>query len=248
MYCPPEEYARDPAQFMSEFGLQAPPSVDSLRRFIPQDELWPPGPAWKYHRAQLGKLRHYALPFLAQVAEGRTPGLDDFVEASQRAQARGLQIAIEHARRNKYAMSGFAVWQFNSPWPGIDWSLVDYYGVPKLAYERLKELANPLLVCLNYELRRYSPGDPWTAQVWVINDLPREFAACQVEVAWSGGGQEFQVNVGADSAACVGRVSWALPRNGWRVQCRLKQGERVLATNRYHLREYDGRRPWWRAV
>jgi beta-mannosidase len=46
-YRPPEEYQKDTAQVMSEFGLQAPPAVASLERFIPPAELWPPGPSWK---------------------------------------------------------------------------------------------------------------------------------------------------------------------------------------------------------
>ena len=241
-YRPPEEYRKDMAQVMSEFGLQAPPSVDSLKRFIPLDELWPPGPSWKYHRAQMVKLEHYAAPFQSLDVLG------EFVSASQRAQARGIQIAVEHARRHKYAMSGFLVWQLNSPWPGIDWAIVDYYRVPKLAYERLKESANPLLVSLDYPLRRYSPGDVLTADVWVINDWPRDFPGCRVEIALQNLRQVFDVSVGPDSAQVIGQVRWTLPKGDWRVTCRLTrgEGERALSENHYDLAEYDGRSgPWW---
>jgi beta-mannosidase len=240
-YRPPEAYQQDLAQFISEFGLQAPPNIASLTRFIPPDELWPPGRSWKYHRAQMGKLTHYARPY--QIANN----LEGFVEASQRAQARGIQIAIEHARRRKYATSGFAVWQFNSPWPGIDWALVDYYRVPKLAYHRLKELANPVLVSLDFELRRCAPGEAWSADVWAINDLPRELSGCRVEIE-CGHTQVFLVNLKPDSAEMIGQVTWTLPavQDDWRITCRVMQGGQTLSTNRYDLREYDGRRQWWR--
>ncbi len=239
-YRPPEEYRKDLAQVMSEFGLQAPPSVDSLKRFIPSDELWPPGPSWKYHRAQMVKLEHYAAPFQSSDALG------EFVDASQRAQARGIQIAVEHARRKKYSMSGFLVWQLNSPWPGIDWALVDYYRVPKLAYGRLKEIAHPLLVSLDYALRRYSPGDALTADVWVVNDWPRDFPGCRVEIALQDKRQVFDVSVEPDSALTIGRLEWTLPQGDWRVACRLVQGDRTLSENHYDLREYDGRSgSWW---
>ena len=246
-YRPPEDYQRDLAQFLSEFGLQSPPAVESLRRFIPQDELWPPGPSWKYHRAQMGKLQHYALPYQTSNVKRQTSDeLEEFVEASQRAQARGIQVAVEHARRRKYATSGFAVWQLNSPWPGIDWALVDYYRVPKLAYHKLKEIANPVLVSLDYPLRRYAPGDEWTADVWAINDWPRELPRCQIEIAFGDQKQVFEVNIKPDSAEVMGKVNWTLPEGDWRIACQLKQGDQVLSTNHYNLAEYDGRRQWWR--
>jgi beta-mannosidase len=239
-YRPPEEYQKDTAQVMSEFGLQAPPPVASLRRFIPPDELWPPGPSWKVHRAQMPKLKHYAHPYRI------SNELDEFVRASQQAQAHGIQIAVEHARRRKYATSGFLVWQLNSPWPGVDWAIVDYYRALKPAYERLKEIAHPLLVSLDYALRRYSPGDVLTADVWVVNDWPRDFPGCRVEIVLQDTRQVFVVNVGPDSAAVIGRVTWTLPQGDWRVTCRLAQGESALAENHYDLAEYDGKSGhWW---
>jgi len=63
-YAAPAAYCRDRARFASEFGLQAPPSVAALRRFVPEGEVWPPGPSWSYHKAGLKKLERYALPFL----------------------------------------------------------------------------------------------------------------------------------------------------------------------------------------
>jgi beta-mannosidase len=255
---PPADYQRDTAQLMSEFGLQAPPVVASLHRFIPPDELWPPGPSWKYHRTQMAKLRHYARPFQPSNRQSPHPDfqLATFVIAAQRAQARGIQIAVEHARRRKYATSGFLVWQLNSPWPAIDWALVDYYGTPKLAYYVLAEIANPLLVSLDYPLRRYSPGHQFTADVWVVNDWLRDFPGCRVEVALerpianrpsgepaASNQQVFEVNVKPDSAEIVGRIAWTLPDGDLYVACRLVQGDRVLSINRYNLSEYDSRAP-----
>lgn len=246
---PPEEYRQDTAQLMSEFGLQAPPVVASLQRFIPPGELWPPGPSWKYHRAQMAKLRHYARPFQGgklkvENERWKVEGtLSTFVTASQRAQARGVQIAVEHTRRRKYATSGFLVWQFNSPWPAIDWALVDYYRTPKLAYYELAEIANPLLVSLDYPLRRYLPGEEFTADVWVINDWLRDWPGCRVEVALGNMQETFKIDVKPDSAEIVGRTTWILPGGDLRVTCRLVQGDKVLSTNHYDLSEYDGRVP-----
>ncbi len=252
---PPEAYQRDAAQLMSEFGLQAPPVIASLHRFIPPDELWPPGPSWIHHRAQMNKLLYYARPF--QISDLQSP-LSTFVISSQRAQARGIHIAVEHARRNKYATSGFLVWQLNSPWPAIDWALVDYYRAPKLAYFKLAEIANPLLVSLDYALRRYLGGDTFAADVWIVNDWLREFPGCRVEITMEqqtakdegqiSNTQAFDVNVKPDSAEVIGRVEWIVPAGDLRITCRLLQGERTLSTNSYDLSKYDGRYPSWASI
>jgi hypothetical protein len=53
------------------------------------------------------------------------------------------------------------------------------------------------------------------------------------------------VNVKPDSAELIGHVAWTLPEGDWPVACCLKQGEHVLSTNHYAMREYDGRRSRW---
>jgi len=244
---PPAAYRRDTALFASEFGLQAPPEVESLRRFIPAEELWPPGPAWTCHGAGLNKLWRYARPFLA----GRPVSCEEFVRASQRAQAHGLQIAIEHYRRRKaQGCGGALVWQLNEPWPAISWALLDFYRRPKPAYETVKRLFNPLLVSLDYPLQQYKGGDELCADVWLLNDRHEALDGCLVEVLlWDGQGQAVErftciLDVAADSAAIVGQVDWLLPPGGgWRVTCRLSRGGQVLTANEYDLAVHDDLQP-----
>lgn len=236
-------------QFASEYGLQAPPVVESLRAFIPPDELWPPGPSWRAHGAQPARLERYARPMLPGQERGqgsRPPDLDAFVRASQRAQAVGLQIAIEHLRRQKHACSGTLLWQLNEPWPAICWSLVDHYGRPKPAYEAVRRAYNPLLVSLEYPLRRYDEGDLLVGTVWVINDRRIDYPGCWVELTLSDAAGEVHemwlhtMRVRADSARAVGQVEWALPEGGaWWAIARLYQGEEPLAESEYDLSFYD---------
>ena len=63
-----------------EFAISSAPNVDSLRRFIPEDELWPPGPSWGFHWADLDAFR--ALNFQV-LGDERTASLEEFVEATQ---------------------------------------------------------------------------------------------------------------------------------------------------------------------
>lgn len=168
------EYAKESSPILSEFGLQSVPTVASLRKFLSEEQIYPPNDGWVYHHAQLDKLYRYARSISAEIGS-----LEDLVDASQRAQARGIQIAVEHMRRRKGKASGVAVWQFNDAWGSISWSLVDYYGVPKLAYEMLRTVYAPVLVSLDYDWTRRRKGDTVRGDLWIVNDLTQE-----QEVEW----------------------------------------------------------------
>ncbi len=242
------DYRKDLAQFATEFGLQSAPDPASLREFIPSGHLWPPAEVWRYHCAQLGKLERYARLLLEQQAAVRSddlsryypPELVDFVNATQRAQALGLQVAIEHVRRRKYEAGGTLIWQFNEPWPAICWSVLDYWRRPKLAYERLKDLYNPLFISLDYPLVRYRAGGLFRAQVWAINDLLDSFEDCRLSIRVDG--QEIfsqVVSLPPDSCRPVGKVEHTLAGDGGCVEVKLFSGDRLLSRNEYDLGYYD---------
>lgn len=163
------DYDQDPALFFGEFGLQAAPAVETLARFLPDEAVFPPNQWWDYHNAERDKLWRYADPILVQQGIQET-SLAQFVEASQEAQLRGLQIAIEQARRSKPRVAGCAFWQFNEPWYSVCWSVVDYARTPKRAYHKIKELYNPVLVSFAYVYRKREPGEIVNGHVWLIND------------------------------------------------------------------------------
>jgi beta-mannosidase len=246
-FLPPSAYCDDEALFASEFGLQAPPVEDDLRRFIPDDEAWPPGSSWALHGAGLKKLVRYARPFLPT----GPASMNAFLEASQRAQAHGLQIAIEHYRRRKACgCGGVLVWQLNEPWPAISWALVGYYRQPKPAYQVVKRLFNPLLISADYRLKHYQAGDKFRADLWLVNDTAQDIPGCQAEISlWDEAGEQRlclteAVAVAADSAQIAGSVCWTLPSgNGWRLTCRLLQDGEPLASNGYDLTVHDDIQP-----
>ena len=268
-YQPPSAYLADDASFASEFGLQAPPGVQALARFLPAEEIWPPGPSWQAHGADLRKLARYAQPTLAPEStpgdlnstrwghspgNAVLPGLDAFVQASQRAQANGLQIAVEHYRRRKARGCGGAlVWQLNEPWPAISWALLDFYRQPKKAYDAMQRAFQPLLVSLEYPLRQYRAGDELRLRIWLIQDGDKALAGCELELTlWDQAGQPAQVlrqnvDVTATSARCVGQASWILPPGTvWRLTGQLWHAGQVLTSNDYRLDVHDALQPTWR--
>jgi beta-mannosidase len=235
-------YRDEPAPFVSEFGLQAVPAVASLSRFLDEDELWPPGGSWQRHKADLSKLTRYASWF--RTGDARDAPLEEalasFVAASQRAQAAGLQILIEHVRRRKGTTGGLAVWQWNDPWPAISWSMIDYFQQPKLAYNMLKRTMQPLLVSMVYPLRRYHAGDQLQATFWVINDSSQAWSDCLLLILLDDTRlAELPCTVLASQARAVGTLCLNLPSIGLPLRLVLEWGNQVLAENVYNLYYHD---------
>jgi beta-mannosidase len=273
-YYPPVAYREEAAHFLSEFGLQAPPALETLRACLPEADLWPPGAGWEAHKAELSKLRWYAIAppqspayLLREVLSdggevafpppsdgggaggeslpspfgrgGGGEGLPSFIAASQRAQALGLQIAVEHMRRHKGQAGGLCVWQFNEPWPAISWAIVDYYRRPKLAYERLKDLYNLVLVGLHFPLVRYHAGDVLRAEVWAVNDSLHALDGCRLTIELDGVRIfEMPVALPPDSAQTIGALHHPILAEPGRLTLLLRQGDRPVARNAYDL-TYD---------
>jgi beta-mannosidase len=245
---PLSAYRAERASMVSEFGLQAAPEVASLRQFLSDTETWPPGTGWQRHNADLVKLERYARWF---ENGGEKNALERFVQASQRAQAAGLQILIEHMRRRRGATGGLAVWQWNEPWPSICWSVVDYFGRPKLALAVLQRSMQPLLVSLDFPLAAYRPGDLLAGMLWVVNDGVAALDSCWLQVSLAGEGKvgasreegiallDLPCGAPAHAASPVGKLALRLPAGFSQLRLDLRQGNSLLACNVYDLRVHD---------
>ncbi len=176
-YQPIQSYQNEEARFLSEFGLQALPHLNTLTAALPD-----PATGWQTHHANLAKLTHYTSLFNYHLPI-TLDNLQFTIHNSQLVQAAALQTAIEHMRRRKRETGGVCVWQFNEPWPAISWAIVDYFGRPKLAYERLKWWYHPILISLKFPVgRRWQAGDTFTAEIWAINDSLDCLPGCELEV------------------------------------------------------------------
>jgi len=51
----------------------------------------------------------------------------------------------EFYRRNKWFASGILFWMYNDCWPGLGWSMVDYYLTPKHTYYAMKKTCASLI-------------------------------------------------------------------------------------------------------
>ncbi|TWT75768.1 Exo-beta-D-glucosaminidase precursor [Planctomycetes bacterium CA13] len=201
--------------FVPELAITSCPSVESIRKFIPEDEVWPPGPGWGYHWADLDILRIHNYEVFG---EQRIDGLERFVDATQIAQGVYFQYSGEHFRRMKPKNSGVSFCHLMLHTPDMKWAIVDFYLQPKKSFEYVRRTFQPLLVSLQHDKRRWNPGETFGGQIWVVNDLFKEFPNCTVAIRFLDDQkrlfhEETQKigDVSADSATEFSQVSVKVP-------------------------------------
>jgi len=173
-------YAREKAKFLTEYGIQSPPALETLKTVISEKELWPLGDTVAYHNKHpkgMQRIQTYNEGYF-----GVPQNIEEYIRFGQLGQAEGLKFAIEHFRRLKFHCSGSLFWQFNDCWPVISWSILDYYLRPKIAFYYVKRAYQPLLISFREEEGKIS--------LWVTSDLLKEVKG-KIEV-WQG---NFQRNV-----------------------------------------------------
>ena len=123
-------------RFVSEYGSQSYPAWETLEQWAAPEDLAPGSAFWA--------LRQKSYKGDAAIAlQARLHGLPvrdrrELVETSRQLQAMAYRTAIEAHQRAPWC-AGTLLWQLNEPWPGASWSLVEYGGRVKPAYQAVRE-------------------------------------------------------------------------------------------------------------
>lgn len=138
-------------RFVSEFGMEAFPSVKTINSYLLNgtDDLdrYAQSSTIDFHNKALGHERRLATYMTENIPYSQAP-LDYYVYCTQLMQAECLETAFRLWKRewkghHREYCGGALVWQLNDCWPTQSWSIVDYYLRPKLAYYAIKhELAD----------------------------------------------------------------------------------------------------------
>ncbi len=165
--------------FTTEVCMVSPYSVNSMRRFMSDEELWPDGfsfkidrpgkiawpEAWEYHTTgngwqKLGRIQDYLdiqnVDDLCRVT-GTAHG--EYLKERYERQRRGVVDGQPDGNRRSW---GASIWRFNDTWPMIYMSVVDYYLEPKIPYYFLKRACEPVLISFEITPERYC--------AWLVND------------------------------------------------------------------------------
>jgi exo-1,4-beta-D-glucosaminidase len=179
------------------------PTLQSLKKFIPADHLWPVDDYWNYHA---GLERFTTIGKFVNGMEqryGNAANLEDFLRKSEAMNYEAQRAMFEAYGRNKYESTGVIQWMLNNAWPSIIWNLYDYYLVPGGAYFGSKKACEPLHV-------QYSYDDDSVA---VVNGYDHAFAGASVKAtmydikAETKARQEITLDIPADSSVPALKLS-----------------------------------------
>jgi exo-1,4-beta-D-glucosaminidase len=156
------------------------PTLESLRKFIPEDKLWPINDTWFMHagawafNSTLGNIQ-----LALEKRYGASTGIEDFVRKAQLAHYENARAQFE-----SFAACGWAThkmtayWMLNSHWPSFYGNLIDYYLSPGGVYFGAKKGLRPLSVVFD----SYATGDNSQARIIVFNQTPGDVHGLHVRI------------------------------------------------------------------
>jgi beta-mannosidase len=152
-------------RFITEFGAQSFPNVESCKRFLPAEvSQIDPG-----HLAEMHGFQPEIMARWIPWQNART--LEELVEMTQTYQSHVHRYYIDRLRYHKYRPTGGIVpFMFRDSYPAISWSVIDYWRVPKQSYHAMRMAFSPQYGFALIEPRTYHVADLITIPLYVIND------------------------------------------------------------------------------
>ena len=146
------------------------PTLESVKRFIPKEHLWPMDEVWNYHA---GGERFTTVNVFTDGLNrryGMASSLEDYERKAQAAAYDGERAMFEAYGRNKYVSTGVIQWMLNNAWPSLIWHLYDYYLVPGGGYFGTKKAMERVHVQYDYD----------DQSVVVVNDSYEQYTSMKV--------------------------------------------------------------------
>jgi beta-mannosidase len=138
------EYEKQLPRFMSEYGFQSFPQIETVTTYtLPEDRdiQSPVMLAHQKHPRGNQLIREYMLRDYPQPKD-----FESFLYVSQVLQAEGIKVGAEHFRRIMPRNMGSLYWQINDCWPVASWSSIDYFGRWKALQYYARRFYDELLI------------------------------------------------------------------------------------------------------
>lgn len=152
------------------------PVLESLKKMIPADSLWPIGTAWLYHaaRGNFHNLTYYNNAMEQRL--GKPTDLQDYLRKAQYLNYEGMRAMFEAFETHRFKSTGIIQWMYNASWPKLWWQLYDYYLMPNAAFYGAKKANEPIHIAYNYGNRSIEvmnntaeSAGPLSAEIRVLN-------------------------------------------------------------------------------
>lgn len=149
-----EEYYNKTGRFMSEYGFQGMPSMQTITMMADSSSLQIANPQISNHQKHpfgFENINEFMQKYLFKPSS-----FDEYVYLSQVLQATAMQTAFDAHFSEAPRCMGSLFWQYNDCWPSISWSAVDYYLNPKALYYLAKRMFRP--IGIYYRPQQKHPG------------------------------------------------------------------------------------------
>jgi len=141
---PFSEYEKQFPRFMSEYGFQSFPQIETVKTYTEEADRDIKSPVMMAHqRHPRGNqlIREYMLREYPEPKD-----FESFLYVSQVLQAEGIKIGAEHLRRIMPHNMGSLFWQIDDCWPVASWSSIDYTGRWKALQYYARRFYSPILL------------------------------------------------------------------------------------------------------
>ncbi len=126
------------------------PVLESLKKMIPADSLWPISLSWIYHAARHSFYNLAAYNNAMNRRLGEPATLTDYLRKAQYLNYEGMRPMYEAFESNRFAATGIIQWMLNASWPKLWWQLYDYYLMPTAAFYAARKANERVHIAYNY--------------------------------------------------------------------------------------------------
>ena len=165
---PIEYYRKVFPRFMSEFGIQSFPDIETVKTYAEEKDFHIYSKVMKSH--QKNKTANKKIIAYMRKMFIYPKKFEDILYVSQLIQAEGVRYGVEHFRRNYGRTMGSIYWQLNDCWPVASWSSIDYEGRWKALHYHSKKFYAPILISIEENKRSMK------AHVVITNDTRNDIS------------------------------------------------------------------------
>jgi exo-1,4-beta-D-glucosaminidase len=210
-----------------------PPPLESVRRMIPEEKLWPINEVWNFHcgRNEFNDMDRYVEALDRRY--GPSGSVEQFLLKAQAASYEAIRPMFESFAVNRPLTTGLIQWMLNSAWPETYWQLYDWYLMPNGAFYGTRAASQPLNLSFNYaDQKVYAVNDSRFAREG-LTAVVRAFDLSATEIS----NQSYEIDLPpAGAQPLVSFAGQEPPTPVWFLDLRLNDASGVeVARNFYWL-------------
>lgn len=147
-----EFLTRKAGGFTTELGAPAVPTAETIRKFVPEEDLWPIGDVWYYHDMHIRSFDWKAyIRDVNRVGKQESRQVDEFAARAQFINYDLYRTMFETWNSRMWNdASGMLLWMSHPAWPSMTWQTYSYdYETPG-SYFGAKKACEPVHIQWNY--------------------------------------------------------------------------------------------------